>query len=184
MGNRSESHMNFQRRTGYEVPLGRSKKISTSVYSTQPQEQSEKRWKYILQANMEQVARKRRSPFTQDNKPVNKRTCNLPTKTPPSTLVQTVKKPFQKFSSDLANLPPIPAVDAFERGYQVETILDMVQNTFKESFLYIKFKDLSEPELVPLELAVERVPHLLSSFYQEYVQAWQKLEQQKLDTVS
>ncbi|XP_017115569.2 uncharacterized protein LOC108138094 [Drosophila elegans] len=140
--------------------------------------------KYILQAKMEPVARKRRIPFTQDNKAVNKRTCNLPTKTPPSTLVQTVKKPLKKFSSDLANLPPIPAVDAFERGYQVESILDMVQNTYKEPFLYIKFKNLSDPELVPLELAVERVPHLLSSFYQEYVQVWQKLEEQKMDASS
>uniref|UniRef100_A0A6P4EEM7 Uncharacterized protein LOC108042707 n=1 Tax=Drosophila rhopaloa TaxID=1041015 RepID=A0A6P4EEM7_DRORH len=130
---------------------------------------------------MEQVARKRRTPFTQENKPVNKRACTLSTKPPPLTLVQTVKKPLNKFSSDLSNLPPVPSVDAFERGYQVESILDMVQNTHKDQFLFIKFKNLCEPELVPLELAVERIPHLLSSFYQEYVQAWQKLEQQKMD---
>ncbi|KQS70226.1 uncharacterized protein Dere_GG26969 [Drosophila erecta] len=53
----------------------------------------------------------------------------------------------------------------------------MVQNTHKEQFLYIKFMNLNEPELVPLELALQLVPHLLSDFYQEYVQAWQKMEQ-------
>ncbi|KAH8353354.1 hypothetical protein KR084_010435 [Drosophila pseudotakahashii] len=130
---------------------------------------------------MEPAVRKRKTLFSQDNKPATKRTCTLPTKStksPISTLVQTIKRPLKKFSSDLSNLPPIPAVDAFERGYQVDTILDMVQNTYKEQFLYIKFKDLHEPELVPLEIALDRVPHLLSAFYQEYVQAWQKLEQQ------
>ncbi|XP_017002846.2 heterochromatin protein 1 [Drosophila takahashii] len=130
---------------------------------------------------MEPATRKRKTPFSQDNKPVTKRTCTLSTKltkSPNSTLIQTVKRPLKKFSSDLSNLPPVPAVDAFERGYQVEVILDMVQNSHKEQFLYIKFKDLHEPELVPLELALDRVPHLLSAFYQEYVQAWEKLEQQ------
>ncbi|XP_017050625.1 uncharacterized protein LOC108094534 [Drosophila ficusphila] len=130
---------------------------------------------------MEQPDRKRKSPFTQTNKHVNKRTCTLPTKTPLSTLVQTVQKPLKKFSSDLSNLPPIPEINAFEQGYQVETILDIVQNTYKEQFLYIKFKDLPQPELVPLEVAVEQVPHLLADFYQEYVKAWKKLEQQKKD---
>ncbi|XP_016961783.1 uncharacterized protein LOC108032471 [Drosophila biarmipes] len=130
---------------------------------------------------MEPAARKRKTLFSQDNKPVTKKTCTLPTKAAPLSLLQTVKKPLKKFSSDLSNLPDIPAIDAFERGYQVESILDMVQNTHKEQFLLIKFKDLHEPELVPLELALDHVPHLLSSFYQEYAQAWQKLEQQKKD---
>ncbi|XP_017067077.2 heterochromatin protein 1 [Drosophila eugracilis] len=102
--------------------------------------------------------------------------CTVP---PPVTLVKTVKKPFKKFSSDLSNLPPVPAIDAFQRGYEVESILDIVQNTDKKQFLLIKFKDLLEPELVHIELALERVPHLLFDFYQEYVQAWQKLNQQK-----
>jgi len=112
---------------------------------------------------------------------MTKRTCTLPTKPATFSLLQTVKKPLKKFSSDLSNLPEIPAVDAFERGYQVESILDMVQNIYKEQFLLIKFKDLYEPEMVPLDLALEHVPHLLSAFYQEYVQAWQKLEQQQKD---
>ncbi|XP_015015563.2 uncharacterized protein LOC26526793 [Drosophila erecta] len=126
---------------------------------------------------MESAVRKRRTPFLQENKHTAKRNCTLETTLPPSTLVQTVKKPVKKFSSDLANLPPVPTIDAFQRGYQVESILDMVQNTHKEQFLYIKFMNLNEPELVPLELALQLVPHLLSDFYQEYVQAWQKMEQ-------
>ncbi|XP_037710935.1 uncharacterized protein LOC119547957 [Drosophila subpulchrella] len=130
---------------------------------------------------MESAARKRKTLVSQNNKPVTKRTFTLPAKPATFTLLQTVKKPLKKFSSDLLNLPEIPAVDAFERGYEVESILDMVQNIYKEQFLLIKFKDLYEPELVPLELALERVPHLLSAFYQEYVQAWQKLEQQQKD---
>ncbi|EDW51840.1 uncharacterized protein LOC6611372 [Drosophila sechellia] len=128
---------------------------------------------------MESAVRKRRISFLQNNRHADKRTRNLSTIPPPSTLVQTVKKPVKKFSSDLANLPPVPAIDAFQRGYRVESILDMVQNTHKEQFLYIKFTRLIEPELVPLELALQHVPHLLSDFYKEYVQAWQKMEQQE-----
>ncbi|EDW89740.1 uncharacterized protein LOC6528996 [Drosophila yakuba] len=125
---------------------------------------------------MESAVRKRRVSLLQDNKHAAKRTCALTTIPPPSTLVQTVKKPVKKFSSDLANLPPVPTIDAFQRGYEVELILDMVQNTHKEQFLYIKFMNLNEPELVPLEAALQRVPHLLSDFYQEYVQAWHQME--------
>lgn len=87
---------------------------------------------------------------------------------PPLSMLKT-DKVLKKFSAYLENLPPLPEVNSFGGGLKVETILDMVQNTSHDSFLLIKFKNKDEPELIPLDLALQKVPYLLSKFYKEYV---------------
>ncbi|KPU74629.1 uncharacterized protein Dana_GF28077 [Drosophila ananassae] len=87
---------------------------------------------------------------------------------PPLSMLKT-DKVLKKFSAYLENLPPLPEVNSLGGGLKVETILDMVQNTSHDSFLLIKFKNKDEPELIPLDLALQKVPYLLSKFYKEYV---------------
>ncbi|KRF98654.1 uncharacterized protein Dwil_GK27897 [Drosophila willistoni] len=97
----------------------------------------------------------------------------------PTTVVQRVGRPIEKFCTDLDKLPDVPEIDAFKRGHQVETLLDMFENNFGEQYLYIKFENLVEPELVPLNVAVKNVGHLLPRFYKDYLKAWNKWEEQK-----
>ncbi|XP_068140941.1 uncharacterized protein Skadu [Drosophila tropicalis] len=83
---------------------------------------------------------------------------------------------IEKFSADIDKLPDVPEIDAFKRGHQVETLLDMFENNFGEQYLYIKFENLLEPELVPLNVAVKNVGHLLPRFYRDYLKARIKKE--------
>ncbi|XP_046866981.1 uncharacterized protein LOC26529899 isoform X2 [Drosophila willistoni] len=91
----------------------------------------------------------------------------------------TELRAIEKFCTDLDKLPDVPEIDAFKRGHQVETLLDMFENNFGEQYLYIKFENLVEPELVPLNVAVKNVGHLLPRFYKDYLKAWNKWEEQK-----
>ncbi|KAH8413558.1 hypothetical protein KR009_012282 [Drosophila setifemur] len=126
---------------------------------------------FCISNKMDQGTRKRRTLFVQDNNFGNKKA-----RASPLNFLQNDKNKFKKFSSDLLNLPPIPKINAFERGHEVESILDIVQNSYNEQLLYIKFSNLPDPELVPLDVVLEKVPHLMPSFYKEYAEAYQNLE--------
>lgn len=76
---------------------------------------------------------------------------------------------------DLHNVPPVPSINAFERGYQIESIMDIVESPDNEPFLYVKFKNLPTPELVLLDVVLEKAPEMLTHFNKEYAQAWEKI---------
>ncbi|XP_030384602.1 uncharacterized protein LOC115631894 [Scaptodrosophila lebanonensis] len=128
---------------------------------------------------MEKKTRKRLASTAEKMEHGGKYACTAAGKAKPSGLLQTEVVPLQKFSFDLSTLPAVPQVNGFERGYTAEALLDVFENQAGEHLLYVKFKNLQMPELVPLQIAGEHVQHLLPSFYEEYVQHWNKRQQQQ-----